>query len=83
MKGTNFSHCSVVAVDFMGTDLTEVLFDHCDLYRSEFAKATANKANFRTSFNYTIDPVKTKIKRAIFSREGVKGLLYKHEIVVV
>lgn len=82
MKGTNFSRCSLVAVDFMSTDLTSVTFDNCDLYRSEFAKAIANKANFKTSYNYTIDPEKTKIKRAVFSREGVAGLLYKHEIVV-
>ena len=66
----------------MATDLTEVLFENCDLYRSEFAKAIANKANFKTSYNYTIDPTKTKIKKAVFSLEGLKGLLYKHEIIV-
>jgi len=83
LKGTVFTGCSLIAVDFMGTDLTEVIFDRCDLYRSEFAKAIANKANFKTSFNYTIDPEKTKIKKAIFSLEGLKGLLAKHEIIAV
>ena len=82
IKGTSFTDCSLVAVDFMNTDLTEVLFENCDLYRSEFAKAIANKANFKTSRNYTIDPTKTKIKKGIFSLEGIKGLLYKHDIVV-
>lgn len=82
MKGTAFSHCSLIAVDFMSTDLSEALFDGCDLYRSEFEKATANKADFRTSYNYTIDPAKTKLKKAQFSLEGVKGLLFKHDIVV-
>ena len=82
IKGTTFNKCSLIAVDFMGTDLTEVLFDQCDLHRSEFAKAIANKANFKTSFNYTIDPEKTKIKKAVFSLEGIKGLLFKHDIVV-
>jgi uncharacterized protein YjbI with pentapeptide repeats len=72
----------MIALDFMGTDLTEVIFDNCDLYRSEFEKATANKADFRTSYNYTIDPEKTKLKKAVFSLEGLKGLLYKHGIVV-
>lgn len=83
IKGTIFTNCSLIAVDFMSADLTEVVFDRCDLYRSEFAKATANKADFRTSFNYTIDPEKTKIKKAMFAREGLKGLLAKHEITVV
>lgn len=83
IKGTTFVDCSLVAVDFMKTDLTEVLFDNCDLYRSEFAQATANKANFKSSYNYTIDPTKTKIKKAVFSHTEVKGLLFKHEIIVV
>jgi uncharacterized protein YjbI with pentapeptide repeats len=82
IKGTTFVDCSIIAVDFMSTDLTEVVFDKCDLYRSEFGKANANKANFKTSYNYTIDPTKTKIKKAIFSIDGLKGLLFKHEIVV-
>lgn len=82
IKGTTFTNCSIIAVDFMATDLTEVFFDHCDLYRSEFEKAIANKADFSTSYNYTIDPEKTKIKKAIFSINGLKGLLSKHNIIV-
>jgi uncharacterized protein YjbI with pentapeptide repeats len=82
IKGTPFKNCSLVAVDFMGADLAEVVFDNCDLYRAEFSKAIANKTNFRTSFNYAIDPEKTKIKKAVFSMDGVKGLLYKHDIVI-
>ena len=82
IEGTTFIDCSIVAVDFMSTDLTEVVFDNCDLYRSEFAKANANKANFKTSYNYTIDPTKTILKKAVFSLNEVKGLLFKHELVI-
>ena len=82
LKGTTFSNCSLVATDFMNADLTEVLFENCDLYRSEFAKAIANKTNFKTSFNYTIDPKITKLKKAIFSLKEIQGLLYKYDIVV-
>lgn len=82
IKGTSFVGCSIIAVDFMKTDLTEVVFDNCDLYRSEFAHANANKANFKTSYNYTIDPTKTKIKKAVFSLAEVKGLLFKHELII-
>ena len=82
LKGTTFTNSSLVAVDFMAADLSEVVFENCDLYRSEFDKAIANKTNFKTSFNYTINPEKTKIKKAIFSLEGVKGLLYKYDIIV-
>lgn len=82
IKGTPFINCSLIAVDFMATDLTDVLFENCDLYRAEFTKAIANKANFKTSRNYTIDPKTTKLKKAIFSLDGLKGLLYKHDIIV-
>ncbi|WP_309641023.1 pentapeptide repeat-containing protein [Flavobacterium sp.] len=83
IKDTVFRNCSLIAVDFMNADLTSVIFDACDLYRSEFEKAIAVKANFKTSFNYTIDPQKTKVKNAIFSLNAVKGLLYKHDIIVI
>lgn len=82
MKRTPFINCSMIAVDFMATDLTEVVFENCDLYRAEFTQAIANKANFKTSHNYTIDPKKTKLKKAIFGREGLKGLLYKHDLII-
>ena len=82
LKGTTFTNTSLVAVDFLAADLSEVVFENCDLYRSEFDNAIANKTNFKTSFKYTINPEKTKIKKAIFSLEGVKGLLYKYDIIV-
>lgn len=82
LKGTTFINTSLVAVDFMAADLSEVVFENCDLYRSEFDNANASKTNFKTSFNYTINPESTKIKKAIFSLEGVKGLLYKYDIIV-
>jgi uncharacterized protein YjbI with pentapeptide repeats len=82
IKGTNFSNCRLIAVDFMGTDLTGVVFDNCDLYKAEFDLAIANKTNFKTSKNYTIDPSKTKLKKAVFSLVNVKGLLHKYDIEV-
>ena len=82
MKGTTFNDCSLIAVDFMNTDLTEAVFANCDLYRSEFEKAIANKADFSSSYNYTIDPTKTKLKKARFALEGLKGLLAKYDIIV-
>lgn len=82
MKGFTFTNTSLVSVDFMGADLSEVIFENCDLYRSEFDNAIAVKVNFKTSYNYTINPEKTKIRKAIFSKEGLKGLLYKYDIIV-
>ncbi len=83
LKGTTFTNCKMVAVDFMKTDLTNVVFDHCDLHRTVFLNAILIKADFRTASNYTFDPSKNKVKNAVFSRDGVKGLLANHEIIIV
>ncbi|AWH85777.1 hypothetical protein HYN59_11940 [Flavobacterium album] len=83
IKGTTFTDCSLIAVDFMNTDLTEVQFDNCNLHKSVFIDAIANKADFTTSYNFSIDPERNKLKKARFSQAGLKGLLEKYEIVVI
>ena len=82
LKKMQFINCSMVAVDFMASDLTEVLFDNCNLRHAVFIDTVANKADFVTSYDYTIDPEKNKLKKAQFSVEGLKGLLAKYDIVV-
>jgi len=75
-----FSKCSMVAVDFMESDLTQATFDHCDLRLAVFINTNLTQADFLTSFNYVLDPEKNKVKKAIFSLEGVKGLLAKYDL---
>lgn len=83
IKRIEFIDCSMIAVDFMKADLSEAIFDRCDLYRTLFSNTILEKADFRTSFNYSLDPEKNRIKRAMFSLENVKGLLEKHDIKVI
>lgn len=82
LKGTLFSNCSIIAADFMGSDLTGVMFDNCNMHKSIFTDAVANNADFSTSYNFSIDPDKTKLKKAKFSQAGLKGLLDKYDIIV-
>ena len=77
-----FINCSMIAVDFMSSDLTEVLFDNCNLRKAVFIDTIANKADFYTSYDYSIDPEKNKLKKAVFSTDGLKGLLEKYDLVV-
>lgn len=79
---TVFTACSIIAADFMAADLTDAIFDNCNLHQTVFFDTVAEKADFTTSFNYTIDPEKNKLRKAIFSRDGLGGLLAKHEIVI-
>ena len=77
-----FINCSMIAVDFMASDLTEVLFDNCNLRRAVFMDTIANKADFSTSYDFIIDPEKNKLKRAIFSTDNLSGLLKKYDLVI-
>jgi uncharacterized protein YjbI with pentapeptide repeats len=82
LKKIQFVNCSMISVDFMASDLTEALFDHCNLRKAVFMDTIANKADFSTSYDYIIDPEKNKLKKAIFSTEGLKGLLEKYDLVI-
>ena len=82
MKKTNFINCSLKEVDFSEVDLTLSVFQYCDLSNSTFNQTNLNKADFRTSVNYVIDPDNNRIKKAKFSLQGLPGLLAQYDIIV-
>lgn len=82
LKKMEFINCSMVSVDFMGSDLTEAFFDNCNLRRAVFIDTIANKADFYTSYDFTIDPEKNKLKKAVFSTDNISGLLTKYDLVI-
>ena len=73
----------MIAMDFMNADMTKVYFENCDLYQAVFEKTILNQADFSSSKNYSFNPEKNKVKKAIFSKDGLAGLLKSHDIVVV
>jgi hypothetical protein len=58
------------------------VFDRCDFSRSIFDNTNISKADFRSSYGFSIDPSRNKMKKARFSMEGVVGLLDKYDIVI-
>ena len=82
LKGIQFTNCSMVSVDFMESDLTEALFDHCNLRLAVFSGTNLTKADLYSSENFSINPEKNKLKKAIFSNENVRGLLDSYEIII-
>jgi fluoroquinolone resistance protein len=68
--------------DFAECDLTSCVFDNCDLTRAIFENTIIEKTDFRTSFNYSIDPEINRIKKAKFSLTGIIGLLEKYDIEI-
>ena len=82
IKGTIFKNCTLQEADFSETDLTKSSFDDCDLSRAIFNHSILEKVDFRSAFNYSIDPDRNRIRGAKFSMSGVIGLLGKYKIEV-
>lgn len=81
-KGTKFSICGLQHVDFTEADLTSSLFNDCDFKAAIFERTMLEKSDFRSSYNYVINPETNKIKKAKFSMPEVLGLLRKYNIEV-
>lgn len=83
IKRNKFKTCSLKEVDFTGTNMVGIVFEECDLALSMFDRTNLSKADLSTAINYTIDPESNTIKQAIFSKEGIIGLLGKYDIRVI
>jgi fluoroquinolone resistance protein len=82
LKQTTFRNTSLQEVDFTEADLTAAVFDQCDMTNATFDRSILEKADFRSAFNYSIDPENNRIKKAKFSVAGLPGLLYKYGIEI-
>lgn len=82
LKKNKFINCTLHEVDFVESDLSNAVFDNCDLRGAIFDKSILEKADFRTAYNYSINPENNRLKKARFSLSGVAGLLDKYEILI-
>jgi len=82
MKRTRFVNSGLNEVDLAEADLTQSLFDQCDLAGATFDNTLLEKSDLRTSYNYSINPEGNYIKKAKFSLLGIVGLLEKYDIEV-
>ena len=82
LKKTSFKNSNLSEVDLTEADLTSSVFGNCDLTAAKFERTILEKADLRTSYNYSIDPEINKIKKAKFSIDGISGLLDKYDIEI-
>jgi uncharacterized protein YjbI with pentapeptide repeats len=82
IKKTVFTGCQLHGVDFTECDLTSSVFSKCDFKGAVFSKTNLEKADLKTSFNYSIDPEQNRLKKAKFSIPGVTGLLDKYDLSI-
>jgi uncharacterized protein YjbI with pentapeptide repeats len=82
MKSTKFKNCNLKEADFTETDLTSAIFENCEFISAVFEKTILEKADLRTSQNFSIDPELNRIKKARFSVNNIQGLLDKYNIEI-
>ncbi|MHB9054800.1 MAG: pentapeptide repeat-containing protein [Paludibacteraceae bacterium] len=82
IKNTVFKNVQLHETDFTESDLTSSVFENCDLSGAAFDYTILEKADFRTSFNYSIDPARNRMRKAKFSTDGISGLLNEYDIVI-
>jgi len=97
LEDCNVSHCSFYQLrlvkqvfkntqlnntDFTECNLTCAVFNNCDLEGAVFDKTLLEKADFRSAYNYTINPATNRVKKAKFSRSGIDGLLRQYDIEI-
>jgi len=83
MLKTHFIKTSLKEVSFTGANLAGSVFDDTDLMDAVFSGTDLTRVNFTTAYNYMFDPDLNVMKKAIFSLNGVGGLLTKHGIKIV
>ena len=82
MRKTTFTNSSLKEADFPGCDLSGSVFDNCDFAGARFENTICEKVDFSTSYNYSIDPVTNRVRRAKFSLRGLPGLLDNYDIQI-
>jgi fluoroquinolone resistance protein len=75
LKKLRFKNSSLYDVDFTEADLTDAVFDNCDLAMATFDNTILEKTDFLSSYNFSIDPEKNRMKKAKFPASGPGGVI--------
>lgn len=82
LKGLSMKDSKLHEADLVEADLTNANFQNCDFDRAMFENTILEGADFRTAYNFTIDPEKNKMKKARFSSQSLGGLLTKYNLKI-
>jgi uncharacterized protein YjbI with pentapeptide repeats len=82
IPNTKFVNCNLQEVDLTEVILSNSIFDNCDFSGAIFGQTNLEKSDFKTAFNFNINPEENSLKGAKFSKENILGLLSEYKIVV-
>lgn len=80
---SQFFQCQFKEADFTEANLSTIFLSECDLAGATFENTNLQKTDFSSAINYTLNPDKNKIAGAVFSKEGIAGLLASYKINIV
>ncbi|WP_035899983.1 pentapeptide repeat-containing protein [Leeuwenhoekiella sp. MAR_2009_132] len=83
LTSSQFIKCQLKEVDFTEANLSGISLTECDLAGSTFEQTNLQKTDFSSALNYTLIPEHNKVTGAIFSKEGLPGLLNSYKIKIV
>lgn len=83
MLKTHFLRSSLKEVTFSQANLAGSTFDGSNLMGAIFNRTDLSSVNFVNAYNYIIYPELNNIKNAIFSSQGLAGLLSSYQIKIV
>ena len=81
LKKAEFENCSLIEVQFTDCDLRETRFKGSDFTDAVLENCQLEKADFRETRNLIMIPERNQMKGAIFSPDGLAGLLQHHGII--
>ncbi|MBN1313009.1 MAG: pentapeptide repeat-containing protein [Anaerolineae bacterium] len=82
MKEAQYLACVARNVDFREATLAKADFSDTDLSGSHFINTDLREADFRSAYNYQINPAQNKIDKAKFTLPEAMSLLYSLDIVL-
>lgn len=82
LRGLAFRNCRIHDTSFEGAGIPDSTFAGCDLERASFAGADLERADLSAAFNFAIDPRECRLKKTVFSRYGLEGLVSHLNIVI-
>jgi len=82
MNKSQFEDCRLHGANFTQTDLTKAKMENCDLLHAIFASTNISGLDFRTNYNFNIDPTQNLVKKAKFAADNLAGLLGKFDLVI-
>lgn len=77
-----FNNCILENIGFSEANLCQAEFLDCNLNQSAFNQSNLEKADFRSSYNFYINPEINRFKQAKISKEGALNLLKSYQIIL-